>query len=165
MIDMVAIFLAWLDRSPLPVRVEITDIQPNHVKFDIEGWNCLEGRLDDGGIDVFAVRDGETWDIIWNSDIRPVEFDDGWGCGFCIDAWEKQLYPKPAVYSSPEDLWIEHTLEPLRDWLEKLAKASGIAFIDYDGATEARLLQEGEQVPEQATEVVGRSLPIEELDT
>jgi hypothetical protein len=110
MIDMVAIFLAWLDRSRLPVRVEITDIKSNHVNFDIEGWNCLEGLLDDGGIDVFAVRDGETWDIIWNSDIRPVEFDDGWGCGFCIDAWEKQLDPIPAVYRSPEDLWIEHTL-------------------------------------------------------
>src|SRR4051794_27384781 len=101
MMDVVAIFLAWLDRSPVPVRVDITDIKPDHVKFDIEGWNCLEGRLNDGGIDVFAVRDGETWDIIWNSDIRPVEFDDGWGCDFCIDAWEKQLYPKPAVYGSP----------------------------------------------------------------
>jgi hypothetical protein len=164
MIDMVAIFLAWLDRSRLPVRVEITDIKSNQVNFDIEGWNCLEGRLNDGGIDVFAVRDGETWDIIWNSDIRPVEFDDGWDCGFCIDAWEKQLYPKPAVYSSPEDLWIEHTLEPLRDWLEKLKKSAGVAFIDYDGATEAKLLQEGDQIPELAVEVVGRSLLIGRID-
>ena len=74
------------------------------------------------------------------------------------------MYPKPSSYASPEALWVEHTLEPFRDWLEKLTKSAGVAFIDYDGATEARLLQEAEQVPEKAVEVVGRSLPIEEFD-
>ena len=56
MMDVVAIFLAWLDRTLLPVRVVVTDSKSNHVNFGIEGWNCLEGRLNDGGIDVFAVR-------------------------------------------------------------------------------------------------------------
>jgi hypothetical protein len=158
MMGVVAIFLAWLDRSPLPVRVEITDIQPNHVKFDIEGWNCLDGSLSDNGIEIYAVRGGECWDIIWDSDISPKEFDNGWGCGLCIDAWEKGLYPKPSFYASPEALWVEHTLKPFRDWLEKLATSTGIAFIDYDGATEALLLQPGDKVSALTVEVVTRSL-------
>jgi hypothetical protein len=72
--------------------------------------------------------------------------------------------PKPSSYASPEALWVEHTLKPFRDWLAKLSTSAGIAFIDYDGATEAKLLQEGDPVPELAVDVVGRSLPIEELD-
>jgi hypothetical protein len=165
MIDMVAIFLAWLGRTPLPVKVELADIKSNHVKFSIAGWNCLHGSLNHCGINIYAMRGGECWDIIWDSDISPKEFDNGWGCGLCIDAWEKGLYPKPASYGSPEVLWVEHILEPFRDWLEKLVRSAGIAFIDYDGATEAKLLQEGDQIPELAVEVVGRSLPTEELDT
>jgi hypothetical protein len=114
MIDVVAIFLAWLDRTPLPVRVVVADSKSNHVGFGIEGWNCLDGSLSDNGIEIYAVRRGECWDIIWASDISPKEFDNGSGCGLCIDAWEKGLYPKPASYASPEALWVEHTLEPLR---------------------------------------------------
>jgi len=77
---------------------------------------------------------------------------------------EKGLYPKPSSYASPEALWIEHTLEPFRGWLDKLTKSAGVAFIDYDGATEAKLLQEGDQIPELAVEVVGRSLLIGRID-
>jgi hypothetical protein len=164
MIDIVAIFLAWLDRTPLPVRIAITNSRSNHVGFEIEGWKCLHGSLSDNGINIYAVRSEECWDIIWDSDISPKEFDNGWGCGLCIDAWEKGLYPKPSSYGSPEALWVEHTLEPFRDWLEKLKKSAGVAFIDYDGATEAKLLQEGDQVPELAVEVVGRSLLIGRID-
>ena len=160
-IDIVAIFLAWLDCTPLPVRIVVANSKPNHVGFGIEGWNCLHGSLSGRGIDIYAVRGGECWDIIWDSDIWVKEFENGWGCGLCIDAWEKGLYPKPAIHACPEALWIEHTLDPFRKWLEKLAGAAGITFIDYDGATEAKLLQEGDQVPELAVEVVGRSLPIE----
>lgn len=164
MINVGAIFLAWLDRTPLPVRVEITDIKVNHVKFGIGGWNCLHGFFRNNGIEIYAVRDGECWDIIWDSDISPKAFDNGWGCGLCIEAWEKGLYPKPSSYASSETLWVEHTLEPFRDWLEKLTTSTGIAFIDYDGATEAKLLQERDQVPKLAVEVVGGDLLIEELD-
>jgi hypothetical protein len=64
--------------------------------------------------------------------------------------------------------WVKHfrrsELGPLRDWLEKLKKSAGVAFIDYDGATEAKLLQEGDQIPELAVEVVGRSLLIGRID-
>ena len=90
---------------------------------------------------------GECWDIIWDFDISPKEFDNGWGCGLCIDAWEKGLYPKPESYGSPEVLWVEHTLVPFSDWLEKLATSTGIAFIDYDGATEAKLLRREKRFP------------------
>jgi hypothetical protein len=114
--------------------------------------------LSDNGIEIYAVRSGECWDIIWDSDISPKEFDNGWGCGLCIDAWAKGLYPKPDVYASPNDLWIEHTLGPFRGWLEKLVASAGIAFIDYDGATDARLLQEGEQISQLTVEIVKRSL-------
>ena len=114
MIDVVAIFLAWLGRTPLPVKVELADIKPNHVNFSIEGWNCFRGSLNHCGINIYAMRGGECWDIIWDSDISPKEFDSGWGCGLCIDAWEKGLFPKPPSYASPEALWIEHTLDPFR---------------------------------------------------
>jgi len=77
MIDVVTIFLAWLERTTLPVRVVIVDIDPNHVKFSIEGWDCLQGSLNDRGIDIYAVRGGECWDIIWDSDIWLVEFESG----------------------------------------------------------------------------------------
>jgi hypothetical protein len=158
MIDVSAIFLAWLKRTTLPVRVVVANIDPNHVRFSIEGWDCLQCSLDHCGIEIYAVRGGECWDIIWDSDISPKEFDNGWGCGLCIDAWEKGLYPKPSSYASPEALWIEHTMEPFRDWLEKLAKSAGIAFIDYDGATAAWLLLKGKPIPERVVEVVRRSL-------
>jgi hypothetical protein len=158
MIDVVAIFLAWLDRTPLPVRIVVANSKPNHVRFGIEGWNCLHGSLSDNGINIYAVRSEECWDIIWDSDISPKEFDNGWGCGLCIDAWEKGLYPKPESYGSPEVLWVEHTLVPFSDWLEKLATSTGIAFIDYDGATEALLLQPGDKVSALTVEVVTRSL-------
>jgi len=111
------------------------------------------------------VRSGECWDIIWDSDISPKEFDNGWGCGLCIDAWEKGLYPKPESYGSPEVLWVEHTLVPFRDWLEKLATSTGIAFIDYDGATEAKLLREGDRVHQLTVEVVRRCLPVGRIVT
>jgi NAD-dependent dihydropyrimidine dehydrogenase PreA subunit len=164
MIDVVAIFLAWLGRTPLPVKVELADIKPNHVNFSIEGWNCFHGSLNHCGINIYAMHGGDCWDIIWDSDISPKEFDNGWGCGLCIDAWEKGLYPKPASYGSPEVLWVEHTLEPFRDWLEKLVRSAGIAFIDYDGATEAKLLREEDQISELAVEDVGRSLLIGRID-
>ena len=164
MIDVVAIFLAWLDRTPLPVRIIVADISLSRVKFSIEGWKCLQGSLNHCGINIYAMRGGECWDIIWDSDISPKEFDNRWGCGLCIDAWEKGLYPKPALYSSPETLWIEHTLEPFRDWLGKLVASAGVVFVDYDGATAAWLLLEGKPIPERAVEVVGRCLPLEELD-
>jgi hypothetical protein len=164
MIDVEAIFLAWLERSVLPVGVVVANSKPNHVRFGIEGWNCLHGSLSDNGIEIYAVRNGECWDIIWDSDIAPTEFDNGWGCGLCIDAWEKGLYPKPESYGSPEVLWIEHTLVPFRGWLEKLVRSAGIAFIDYDGATEAKLLREEDQISELAVEVVGRSLLIGRID-
>ncbi len=158
MIDVVAIFLAWLERSALPVRIVITNSRSNHVGFEIEGWKCLHGSLSDNGINIYAVRSEECWDIIWDSDISLKEFDNGWGCGLCIDAWQQGLYPKPASYASPGAVWIEHTLEPFRDWLEKLAASAGIAFIDYDGATEARLVQEGEQISQLTVEIVKKSL-------
>jgi len=158
MIDVSAIFLAWLERTTLPVRVVVANIDPNHVRFSIEGWDCLQCSLDHCGIEIYAVRGGECWDIIWDSDISPKEFDNGWGCGLCIDAWAKGLYPKPDVYASPNDLWIEHTLGPFRGWLEKLVASAGIAFIDYDGATAAWLLLKGKPIPERAVEVVRRSL-------
>ena len=101
MMDVVAIFLAWLDRTPLPVRVVVTDSKSNHVNFGIEGWNCLHRSLSGRGIDIYAVRGGECWDIIWDSDIWVKEFENGWGCGLCIDAWEKGLYPKPAIHACP----------------------------------------------------------------
>ena len=138
MIDVVAIFLAWLERSALPVRIVVANRKPNHVGFSIEGWNCLHGSLSDNGISIYASLGEVCYDIIWDSDISPTEFDGSWGCGLCIDAWEKGLYPKPSSYASPEALWVEHTLEPLRDWLVKLETSTGIAFIDYGGATEAR---------------------------
>lgn len=164
MIDVVAILLAWLEHTPLPVKVVVADIDPDHFRFSIEGWDCLQGSLDHGGIEIYAVRGGECWDIIWGSDISPKVFDSGWGCGLCIDAWQQGLYPKPASYASPDALWVEHILEPLRDWLEKLATSTGIAFIDYDGATEAKLLQEGDQVHQLTVDVVNRCSPIEERD-
>ena len=99
------------------------------------------------------------------SDISPKEFDNGWGCGLCIDAWEKGLYPKPESYGSPEVLWVEHTLVPFRDWLEKLATSTGIAFIKYDGATEAKLLREGDRVHQLTVEVVRRCLPVGRIVT
>jgi hypothetical protein len=43
-------------------------------------------------------------------------------------------------------------------------RSAGIAFIDYDGATEAKLLREEDQIPELAIEVVGRSLLIGRID-
>jgi hypothetical protein len=164
MIDVEAIFLAWLERTTLPVKVEVADIKPNHVGFGIEGWKCLHGSLSNNGINIYAVRSEECWDIIWDSDISPKEFDNGRGCGLCIDAWEKGLYPKPESYGSPEILWVEHTLVPFSDWLEKLATSTGIAFIDYDGATEAKLLLEGDQVHQLTVEVVSRCLPIGRFD-
>jgi hypothetical protein len=64
--------------------------------------------------------------------------------------------------------WVKHfrrsELEPLRDWLEKLKKSAGVAFIDYDGATEAKLLQEGDRIHQLTVEVVSRCSPIEERD-
>jgi hypothetical protein len=165
MIDVVAIFLAWLDRTPLPVRIVVANSKPNHVRFGIEGWNCLHGSLSDNGINIYAVRSEECWDIIWDSDISPKEFDNGWGCGLCIDAWEKGLYPKPESYGSPEVLWVEHTLVPFSDWLEKLATSTGIAFIDYGGATEAKLLREGDRVHQLTVEVVRRCLPVGRIVT
>ncbi|UEM18469.1 hypothetical protein JL100_015210 [Skermanella mucosa] len=156
MIDVSAIFLAWLERTRLPLRV--ADIDPNQVSFSIEGWDCLRCSLNHRGIEIYAVRGGECWDIIWDSDISLQEFDNGWGCGLCIDAWQQGLYPKPASYASPEAVWTEHTLEPFRDWLEKLAASAGIAFIDYDGATEARLVQEGERIPQLKVEIFKKSL-------
>jgi hypothetical protein len=158
MIDVSAFFLAWLERTPLPLRLVVANIDPNHVKFSIEGWDCLRCSLNHCGIEIYAVRGGECWDIIWDSDISLKEFDNGWGCGLCIDAWQQGLYPKPASYASPRAVWIEHTLEPFRDWLEKLAASAGIAFIDYDGATEARLVQEGEQISQLTVEIVKKSL-------
>jgi hypothetical protein len=94
-----ATFLAWLDRTPLLVRIVATS--PD--RFSIDGWPCLDGSLHRSGIDIYAMQDGDCWDILWNSDISPAEFASGWGCRLCIDAWEKGLYPKPAVYCSPED--------------------------------------------------------------
>jgi hypothetical protein len=127
MIDVVAIFLAWLDRTPLPVRIVVANSKPNHVRFGIEGWNCLHGSLSDNGINIYAVRSEECWDIIWDSDISPKEFDNGWGCGLCIDAWEKGLYPKPESYGSPEVLWVEHTLALLWQFVESGNKFNGLS--------------------------------------
>ena len=144
-----SIFLAWRNLTPLPIQVFATSAN----RFGIEGWPCLDGSLDDSGIDIYAIRNAECWDIIFNSDIALARFDAGWGCQHCIDAWKQGLYPKPEVYPSPEDLWIDHTLRPFGEWLEKLAGSAGIVFIDYDGATEAKLLQPGEEIPRLAVEV------------
>ena len=49
---------------------------------------CLDGSLHRSGIDIYAMQDGDCWDILWNSDISPAEFASGWGCRLCIDAWK-----------------------------------------------------------------------------
>ena len=59
MIDVSAIFLAWLERTTLPVRVVVADIDPNHVKFSIEGWDCLQGSLNHCGINIYAMHGGD----------------------------------------------------------------------------------------------------------
>ena len=79
-----ATFLAWLDRTPLLVRIVATS--PD--RFSIDGCPCLDGSLHRSGIDIYAMRDGDCWDILWNSDISPAEFASGWGCRLCIDAWK-----------------------------------------------------------------------------
>jgi hypothetical protein len=73
MIDVAAIFLAWLERTKMRVRVVVADTGPNHVKFSTEGWDCLQGSLSHCGINIYAMRGGECWDIIWDSNISPKE--------------------------------------------------------------------------------------------
>jgi len=98
--DVVAIFLAWLERSALPVGIVVVNTKPNHVKFGIEGWNCLHGSLSDNGIEIYAVRSGECWDIIWDSDISPKEFDNGWGLRPVHRRLGKRTVPEARV------LWV-----------------------------------------------------------
>lgn len=62
-------------------------------------------------------------------------------CGLCWDAFEKNLYPEPPSYPSAEVLWTSHSLAPLGDWCsEKLARATGVGFWDYDGMLVAKLV-------------------------
>ena len=140
--DFVADFLAWLERTKLTETVIIDKIEPDHVGFSLKGWPYLVGSLRDNGIDIYAMRQGECWDILWCSDIAPHQTEDGWVCWMCQDASDRGLYPPPERFSTARALWTTHTFEALQHWIASdLDLAEGIGYWGKpDCATWAKLV-------------------------
>jgi hypothetical protein len=134
-------FIGWLERTGLPVEIAVEKVQPDHVSFGLTSWPNLKGTLGNTGIDIYAMREGDCWDILWCNDLAARKVEDGWVCWWCLDAAEKGLCPQPPRYSTPEGLWIAHTFEAFRKWiLEELAGAEGVGYWGDDGVTWAGLV-------------------------
>ena len=150
-------FLAWAERTQLAVPIIVEEVHQDRAVFTFDGWPCLKGSIRPSEISIWAYRGKEPWDGIFDIDIRPIERDGRWVCGLCWDAFEKNLYPEPPSYPSAEVLWTSHSLAPLGNWCsEKLARATGVGFWDYDGMLVAKLVFSDDDAQE-AVEVVRRS--------
>ena len=155
-------FLAWIERDELAVPLVVEEVRQDRVMFTFDGWPCLNGSVQPTGISIWAYRGEEPWDGIFDIDIQPIERDGRWVCGLCWEAFEKNLYPEPPSYPSAEVLWTSHSLAPLGDWCsEKLARAGGVGFWDYDGMLVAKLVFSDDDA-QGAVEVARRSGPLTE---
>lgn len=134
-------FLRWLKASnsrfkiPAPQVVRCTD---EVIFFTFPG---LAGNLAGyfnrkSGIILVVNFQDECWDLLGDFDTVEERSGLGYFCRLCLPEYRQ-------YYHSREALWMEHCFENFLQWCnETLAPANWLALYDYDGMTEARLLQD-----------------------
>ena len=72
-------------------------------------------------MEIYALHgdDESFWDILIDFDLAEVRLPDAcYACAFCRD----HLGDKAGLYENREELWIQHSFNPLAEWSEKYLK-------------------------------------------
>jgi hypothetical protein len=132
-------FLSWLEanRGRLALDITLGKRTDTVQEFSFAGINpAISGALTTWEIEVWAIRDGHSWDILFNVDAEPKRvLGGGYVCDLCRpDA--------RTVFPDRQALWTDHLFEGLLVWVnDNLARAKWLALYGSPGHTSwARLL-------------------------
>jgi hypothetical protein len=131
-------FLSWLEANRGRLALDITLGKRTDMvqEFSFAGINpAISAALTTYEIEVWAVHDDYSWDILFNVDAEPKRVPDGYVCDLCRPDARQVFADRPA-------LWTDHLFEGLLVWInDNLARAKWLALYGSPGHTSwARLL-------------------------
>jgi hypothetical protein len=135
-------FRQWLAQQDMQIREIISLEQPSHTSaFTIRyGTIELKGSIEDRGIDVFAERNGECWDILLSLVVVPAAVVGGYHCLGCVQNERR-------VFADMNTLWRNHLFGPLLGWIRRrLIPANRLCFYSAPLARWVRLVKEGDDL-------------------
>lgn len=95
-------------------------------------------------LSVACIVNGEVFDFLLSIDINPMKIPrEKFQCKHCVDYYESAEYneksPKPKVFSSLEDLYVDHFFEPLLKWSNKYLRKKNILLLISNGGRSAEI--------------------------
>lgn len=126
---------------------DIMSLQPSSDHDAVEivfsmGDGALRGYGHPNGISIAAMRDQQVWDYLYDLDVVPENSPEGWFCSLCLEGRES--------FPSIEALWMSHSFEALRGWVnQQLRPAAILEYCGDDGVRWARLTDVVQQAADE----------------
>jgi hypothetical protein len=84
------------------------------------------------GLDMIVDHERTAWDVLLSVDVEPITMARGFKCAHCEPS-ERRLF------SSLDELWVDHLFAPLEDFMKRLAEHDFVALYAMGGSNWARL--------------------------
>ena len=132
-------FLDWLGHQDTQIRHAIrwTPEDPESSFVLCHGAIELKAALTDRGIEIFAERNGQCWDILLSLVVVPTAVPGGYYCAVC---GERRVFP------DLDRLWRNHLFGPLLGWMRRrFLRADRLCFYSEPGAWWVGLMRPGDE--------------------